>query len=151
MKTTLLVTLLLGSLAQAASMTEMKAHLPTGTYNGVQGGSKRACSIEVNWISDTEVKVKALVQTSAGKIQVRNDILFSEEKKAQSFLENSNEISLEQSKDIVDEDGNEATLGEKVVVYMDEGQLKEIEVQTVAFDGESDPLEDLTFCEIQRQ
>lgn len=151
--TILMASLLMAGLAQAAPISDMKAHLPSGIYHGTENNST-VCSIEVNWISDSEVQVKAVSQYEQDEPDVQSDILFNQPEGAEVFQKKigkkGRKVVLEQGKTLFQEDDYEVNQVQRVSVLIKSGQLQSIDVEEVQYDGESDPHETITYCTLNK-
>lgn len=142
MKTMILVaTLLAGTLAQAG-MSKTKRFMPNGMWTGLTS-EQEACKVEVNWISNTEVKVTASTTYSI-------EVTFSEAKKIEitrdELNETDDELAIKQSTVLAQKEGYQVDLYETAVLDLENGyKLQGLALSTVEVDYESDPHEsDLT-------
>jgi hypothetical protein len=143
MKTILIVaTLLAGTFAQAG-IAKTKRFMPNGTWSGLTSEAQ-ACKVEVNWISETEVKVTAsttysveVILSDAKEIEITRDEL----------NETDDELAIKQSTVLAQEEDYEANLYETVILDLENGyKLQGLGLSTVAVDYESDPHESELVC-----
>ncbi len=142
MKTILIVaTLLAGTFAQAG-IIQTKRFMPNGTWTGLTS-EQEACKVEVNWLSDSEVKVTASARNSI-------EVILSDAKEIEitrdELNETDDELAIKQSTVLVQEEDCQANLYETVVLDLENGhKLQGLGISTVEVDYESDPHEsDLT-------
>lgn len=143
MKTILIVaTLLAGTFAQAG-ISKTKRFMPNGTWLGLTSEEK-VCKVEVNWISSTEVKVIASTTYSI-------EVTFSDTKeieiKRDELNETDDELAIQQSTILAQEEDYQVNLYETAVLDLENGyKLQGLGLSTVELDYESDPHESDIVC-----
>lgn len=145
MKVIILVGALLAGNFASADIVKMKRYLPNGTWVG-KTDYNSLCKIEVNWISESVLKVKSYEKYKDNSVPLKLDILFSNVHKVK-LNETSIEFSLSQLTTLLQNDDYQLDQYEKLSLELiDKTKLKSITLFTAKIDYQNDPHENNIIC-----
>jgi len=133
--------------ALAGNMQQLKKTVPNGTWVG-NSGKDYKCSISTEWLASGDLKVVANLQYQKDEPRAKV-VLFKESKDATVSIGNGEldpNLQLSQETVLLEEDDYKVSLYETLSVYLEDGKIEGLYLESFEVDFTNDPHEDSVQC-----